>query len=68
LILFINIHDPGQKKIFGGRGLRKILGGGVIKFHEILQQICENLKGWSKNFQKMTFFGQLFPFLAQKFF
>jgi hypothetical protein len=44
------------------------MGGGVKKFHEILQQICENLKGWSKHFQKMPFFGQIFPFLAQKFF
>jgi hypothetical protein len=51
----------------GRRGLRKILGGRVKKFHEILQRICGNLKGWSKNFQKMTFFGQIFPFLAQKF-
>jgi hypothetical protein len=53
----------------GGRGLRKILEGvGVKKFHEILRQICENLEGWSKNFQKMPFFCQIFPFFAQKFF
>jgi hypothetical protein len=53
------VHDPGQKSWWGG--------GGVIKFHEILQQICENLEGWSKIFQKMTVFGQIFPFLAQFF-
>jgi hypothetical protein len=40
---------------------------GVIKFHEILQQIYENLEGWSKIFQKLTFIGQIFPFLAQNF-
>jgi hypothetical protein len=42
--------------------------GGVKKFHEILLQICENLEGWSKNFPKMLFFGQIFPFFAQNFF
>jgi hypothetical protein len=38
-----------------GRGLRKFFfwgggrgPGGVIRFQEILQQICENLEGWSK--------------------
>jgi hypothetical protein len=50
-----HIHDPGQKSC-GGEGSKEIffffLGGGVIKFHEILQQICENLEGWSINFQK----------------
>jgi hypothetical protein len=30
--------------------------------YEILQQICENLKGWSKNFQEMPFLGQFFFF------
>jgi hypothetical protein len=33
-------------------------GGGVKKFHKILQQICENLEGWSKNFPKKAIFGQ----------
>jgi hypothetical protein len=30
-------------------------GGGVQKFHEILQQICENIEGWPKNFKKCHF-------------
>jgi hypothetical protein len=33
---------------------------GVKKFHEILQQICENLEGWSKNFQKCQFGPKIF--------
>jgi hypothetical protein len=41
---------------------------GVINFHEILQQICENLDGWSKKFPKMTFFWQNFPIFGPKFF
>ncbi len=50
------------KNLGGGRGLRKFFFflGGVKKFHEILQQIFENLKGWSKNYQKMPFFCQIF--------
>jgi hypothetical protein len=62
------IHGPGQKS-WGGEGSKENfrVGGGVIKFHENLQQICENLKSWSKNFPKMTFFGHIFPFLAQNF-
>jgi hypothetical protein len=47
-------------KNLGGEGSKvNFRGVEVKKFHEILQQICENLEGWSKNFQKM-------PFLAQK--
>ncbi len=38
--------------------------GGVKKFHEILQQICENLEGWSKN----AIFFLIFPFLDKTFF
>jgi hypothetical protein len=54
------------KNLGEGRGLRKILGGRVKKFHEILQQICENLECWPKNFPKMPFFCQIFPFLSKK--
>jgi hypothetical protein len=42
------------------------LRGRGIKFHEILQQICENIEGWPKKFQKLPFFCQIFPFLAKK--
>jgi len=42
--------------------------GGGKKFHEILQQICKNLEGWSKNFQKMPFFGQISHFWPKFFF
>jgi hypothetical protein len=52
-------HEPGQKS-WGG--------GGVKKIHEILQQICENLEGWSKFVKKMPFFCHIFPFLAQNLF
>jgi hypothetical protein len=59
-------------KILGGVGWEgskdNFRGAGVKKFHKILQQICENLEGWSKKFQKMPFFGQIFPFLAPNFF
>jgi hypothetical protein len=44
------------KNLGGGEGSKEILGG-VIKFHENLQQICENLEeGWPKNFKKMPNF------------
>jgi hypothetical protein len=56
------------KNLGGGEGSKENfkVRGGVKKFHEILPQICENLEGWSKKFQKMLFFGQIFPFLGQK--
>ncbi len=50
------------KNLGGGGG-----GEGVKIYHEILQLIFENLQGWSKNFQTMPFFGQIFQFLAQNF-
>jgi hypothetical protein len=55
------------KNLGGGgvRVLRKVLGA-VKKFHEILQQICENHEGWSKNFQK--FFWPNFPIFGPNFF
>jgi hypothetical protein len=31
--------------------------GGVKIFHKMLQQICENLKGWPKDFKNMPFLG-----------
>ncbi len=58
--------EVGQKS-WEGRGLRKILEGGGVQFHEILQQICENLEGWSQNFQKMLFFAKFSHFLPKIF-
>ncbi len=62
--------EPEQKSWGGGgEGSKETFGGrGVKKFHEILQQICENLEGWSKFFQNMLFFCQIFTFLTQNFF
>ncbi len=37
------------------------------KFHKILEQICENLEGWSKHFQKMPFFAKFSHFWPKKF-
>jgi hypothetical protein len=60
--------SPAKNLGGGGEGSKENFGGGGKKFYEILQQICENLEGWSKKFQKMPFFCQIFPFLAQNFF
>ncbi len=43
----------------------KILGRGVKKIYEILQDICENLEGWPKNFKKCHFLA-LFSHFWQK--
>ncbi len=53
------IHEPGQKP-WGG-------GGAYGKFDEI-SQICEYLKGWSKNFQKMPFLAKFSHFWPKIFF
>jgi hypothetical protein len=47
--------------------LENFRGGGVKKFHEILQQICENLEGWSKKFQKNAIFWPNFLIFGPKF-
>jgi hypothetical protein len=65
ILAMVAYMSPAKNLGGGGRGLGKILGG-VIIFHEILQQICENLEGWPKNFRKMPFFGQIFPFFVKK--
>ncbi len=46
-----------------GEGFKENFKWRDIKLQDILQQICKNLEGWSKNFQKW----QIFPFLAQYF-
>jgi hypothetical protein len=70
----VDLNQMRSKVLCAYMSLVKNLGGegskenfrGVIKCHEILEQICENLEGWPKFKKKMPFFGQIFPFLAQK--
>ena len=51
------IHKLSQKYWGREEGSKQNFRGHVKKFHDTLQQICENLEGWPKKVRKMPFFG-----------
>jgi hypothetical protein len=61
------IHDRSPAKSHGGGGSKENFRG-VKNVHEILEQICDNLEGWPKNYFKMPFFAKFSFFWQKKFF